>query len=503
MKKVIRIVSYGLGVIGLVLVLHLKFFSTLVHAQGSVMSQTFETGTSSVLPAGWTLSDSLSWGGNWGENKGSARITTDKNLELIGHSGPDSFLQLAKKIDNIEINQEYSLEVPVFIPEGDIPQGNSRDDVSVLIQGWRDGALEQFILRPNVNLKNQWQIMSGNFTLTTSDPAQVYVVLRVETNHKAIFKSVKIDAVSFDFSTGTPGTLPANWTLGFSDSTWGTGYTQDLGSAEVQDKISKSGKALEVISRNSQFGVKSSAAQVCTPLTLTPGKSYTFSGSVFVPLGGVTKSMPEMLIQQATPPYSHVIVFNPSKKGKKIDMSLRNIWQELSGDFSLPTVSPILYQLCLRANNDGDYIFDDINLQEITALPTSTPTLTITPTVTVSPPVSPVPGCLCNADDTCATVCTFDKFATPITYTDPIKCSLSSSFFANSPSTENKTSWCQKTLRTKGDTDGNGTINNTDYFYYVAAVNGGKIPVTANPDFNGDGEVGASDRMIIVKSLNL
>ena len=42
----------------------------------------------------------------------------------------------------------------------------------------------------------------------------------------------------------------------------------------------------------------------------------------------------------------------------------------------------------------------------------------------------------------------------------------------------------------------------TDYLYYVAAVNGGKIPATVNPDSNGDGEVGSSDRAIIIKTLN-
>jgi hypothetical protein len=113
-----------------------------------------------------------------------------------------------------------------------------------------------------------------------------------------------------------------------------------------------------------------------------------------------------------------------------------------------------------------------------------------------------VTGCLCSANGVCATVCTFDKFATPVTYTDPIKCNLSNSLFATAPSEDNKTSWCQVTKRTKGDADGNGIVNNADYFYYVAVVNGGKIPVTVNPDFTGDGEVGAADRTIIIKSLN-
>ncbi len=142
-----------------------------------------------------------------------------------------------------------------------------------------------------------------------------------------------------------------------------------------------------------------------------------------------------------------------------------------------------------------------------TPIPTATPVpLTVTPippTATPIPPTAtPVPGCLCNTNGVCATVCAFDKFDPPVTYTDPIKCNLSTSLFATAPSEDNKTSWCQATKRTKGDADGNGVINNADYFYYVAAVNGGKIPVTVNPDFNGDDEVGAADRTIIIKSLN-
>ena len=57
-------------------------------------------------------------------------------------------------------------------------------------------------------------------------------------------------------------------------------------------------------------------------------------------------------------------------------------------------------------------------------------------------------------------------------------------------------------MRTKGDADGNGTINNMDYFYYISAVVGGKIPVTVNPDFDGDGAVSNLDREIVIKTLN-
>lgn len=55
--------------------------------------------------------------------------------------------------------------------------------------------------------------------------------------------------------------------------------------------------------------------------------------------------------------------------------------------------------------------------------------------------------------------------------------------------------------KAQGDADCDGGINLMDYFYYVTAVNGGKIPTTVNPDFNSDGKINASDRAIIIKSL--
>ena len=130
--------------------------------------------------------------------------------------------------------------------------------------------------------------------------------------------------------------------------------------------------------------------------------------------------------------------------------------------------------------------------------PTPIPKTTPRPTLTPTPPL----GCVCDASSTCTSTCNFDKHAFPIIYGSSIKCSLSGTFFPTSPTTANKTDWCKASKRTKGDADGNGIINTLDYFYYVAGANGGKIPVSVNPDFNGDGEVGASDREIILKSLN-
>lgn len=117
--------------------------------------------------------------------------------------------------------------------------------------------------------------------------------------------------------------------------------------------------------------------------------------------------------------------------------------------------------------------------------------------------IPPDPNCTCNTgtvanNETCSNICPFAKFG-DVPYTNPIKCSLPGSIFSSPP--VDKNIWCNRSMRTKGDADGINGINSTDYFYYVSAVNGGKIPLAVNPDFNGDGEVGASDRAIIVKSL--
>jgi hypothetical protein len=56
-------------------------------------------------------------------------------------------------------------------------------------------------------------------------------------------------------------------------------------------------------------------------------------------------------------------------------------------------------------------------------------------------------------------------------------------------------------MRTKGDSDGNGNASLKDYFYYVAAKFGAKIPPTVNPDFNGDDKVDEKDGEIIIKSI--
>ncbi|MFH0979505.1 MAG: M4 family metallopeptidase, partial [Candidatus Roizmanbacteria bacterium] len=109
------------------------------------------------------------------------------------------------------------------------------------------------------------------------------------------------------------------------------------------------------------------------------------------------------------------------------------------------------------------------------------------------------PNCSCLSDS-CSSSCIFDIYS-DVNYPSSIKCSLSSSLFPSTPTSSDKNSWCQAAKKTKGDADGNGVIDMTDYFYYVGAFNGGKIPTTVNPDFNGDGKILPTDREIIIRSL--
>ena len=87
-------------------------------------------------------------------------------------------------------------------------------------------------------------------------------------------------------------------------------------------------------------------------------------------------------------------------------------------------------------------------------------------------------------------------------YTDPIKCSLTTSIFGTIiPGQANRNEWCSRTKRTLGDTDGDGSITPVDLGYYSNAVNGRNIPITVNPDINGDGLISPEDREIIIREL--
>jgi len=125
---------------------------------------------------------------------------------------------------------------------------------------------------------------------------------------------------------------------------------------------------------------------------------------------------------------------------------------------------------------------------------------TPTPTETVPTPTDN-PNCKCNALKNCTTQCQFDKFSDVTTYSNTIKCGLADSGFQTVPTADNKNSWCRVEKRTKGDADGDGSVTFKDYFYYVTAKLGFKIPPTINPDFNGDNVVDTKDREIIIKSL--
>lgn len=120
---------------------------------------------------------------------------------------------------------------------------------------------------------------------------------------------------------------------------------------------------------------------------------------------------------------------------------------------------------------------------------------------TVDPTPTPNPSCVCSAANTCATACFYDKYATGVTYASPMKCDLGAGIFSSAPTATNKNNWCRAYLRTRGDANGDGYVNMLDYFYYVTAINGGKLPPSVNIDFNGDGVVSSADKDILVKYI--
>jgi len=118
-------------------------------------------------------------------------------------------------------------------------------------------------------------------------------------------------------------------------------------------------------------------------------------------------------------------------------------------------------------------------------------------------------SCICNANSTCHSSCSFTKVSGKA-YANPIKCSLSESLFGGGvliPNQTDKNSWCARIKRTQGDTNGDNLVNSLDLGYYSNAVNGRNIPVKddqnrpINPDINGDGLVSVEDREIIITSI--
>lgn len=147
-------------------------------------------------------------------------------------------------------------------------------------------------------------------------------------------------------------------------------------------------------------------------------------------------------------------------------------------------------------NNNKSYIGGGGGRGIITVVAATTTTIYTTDLIP-----TPNPACVCTTGDVCANVCFYDKYASGVTYNSPIKCGLSSSIFSNAPTAVNKNNWCRYYLKTKGDANGDGKVNMMDYFYYVAASFGAKLPPSVNVDLNGDGFISSIDRAILVKTL--
>jgi hypothetical protein len=172
-------------------------------------------------------------------------------------------------------------------------------------------------------------------------------------------------------------------------------------------------------------------------------------------------------------------------------------WQRMVKNVTIPAtyegqnVTAIDIVVCVLGYENDEAFIDDVNIAEVIPSPTLTPTPTINPNC----------HCVLNTNN-CSTSCNFSSYSS-FSYNAPFRCLPSESLFSIIPTGWDwRNSGCQRPERGRGDADGNGVINTLDYMYYVSAVNGGRIHYSINPDFNGDGEVGFSDREIIIKSLS-
>ncbi len=123
----------------------------------------------------------------------------------------------------------------------------------------------------------------------------------------------------------------------------------------------------------------------------------------------------------------------------------------------------------------------------------------------IDPTPTPNPGCKCIiSTGKCSTACFHDKFLATVgfTYANPVKCNLDGSLFSTVPTADQKNAWCRSYYKTKGDANNDGKTDLMDYFYYVSAKSGQKVPATVNVDFDGNGSIADwSDRGVIMRSL--
>jgi|GEM_PF-7123479 len=120
-------------------------------------------------------------------------------------------------------------------------------------------------------------------------------------------------------------------------------------------------------------------------------------------------------------------------------------------------------------------------------------------------------SCVCEESGTCSTGCTFNYYADTelpvgVVYQRPLSCTISDTdLFTSNPTAADRTGWCQRPLRVKGDSDGVGGLNlaelQKDLANYTIAANGRKLDPGINPDFDGDGRVSNLDRKIIIKTI--
>jgi len=171
----------------------------------------------------------------------------------------------------------------------------------------------------------------------------------------------------------------------------------------------------------------------------------------------------------------HTLLKDPGEAGTRYLLAVNLEANSYSGKFSFegPNNYTLVNSLLdsrsipISGNTFTDTVMFGPYEPRLYRISTTTQSVTPSPTIAPSPTNTPTP------------IPTSSITSTP-TPTQPNSCSL----------------------RSQGDADCDGKVDMIDYYYLVLALNGGKTPSSVNLDFNGDGQIGLSDRAIIVKTLH-
>lgn len=214
-------------------------------------------------------------------------------------------------------------------------------------------------------------------------------------------------------------------------------------------------------------------------------KKFTFE---FFNIDNRLNNKPKAIRFSGDKPFKKVINLGVTQKEATVSVTFSEINKpDLNWNYYMPRPKNIWVEVYFTNSNNKSSKYDSKCAKKFVSK-----AIDPTPTINVN--------CKCTTNNSCSTVCFFDKFS-GISYFSPRKCKVINGIYKSNPSDNQKTNWCRYYLLSKGDANGNGKINFVDYFYYVQVKSGGKVPQSVNIDFDGNGIVDSKDRNIIIKSL--